>query len=316
MTRPGIQIITPKDRQAWLRARGRDITASTVGALFGEHEFLTAFELWARKTGRITQADDETPAMRRGRLLEPVAVQILREERPEWQIAHNAAENVYYRDPAHRLGATPDVIVEAPGKGRGVVQIKSVEAGAYRRKWHPEGMDAPPEVPFWIALQATLEAWLTGAEWAAVAPLVIGYGLDMPLIEIPLDHMDGVIAAMQERAAEFWQMVEEGREPTPDFARDGAMIESLYAVGDAREEVDFTGSAELNAAIGFAQVARDNVRTWTAKVEQYETQIKAAMGTAEVAHIMGGRRVTWKTYSRPNPGGVPSTYRVLRLPKT
>ncbi len=316
MSRPGIQIITPKDRQAWLRARGRDITASTVGALFGEHEFLTAFELWARKTGRITQADDETPPMRRGRLLEPVAVQILREERPDWQIAHNAAENVYYRDPAHRLGATPDVIVEAPGKGRGVVQIKSVEAGTFRRKWHPEGMDAPPEVPFWIALQATLEAWLTGAQWAAVAPLVIGHGLDMPLIDIPLDHMDGVIEAMQERAAEFWRMVEEGREPTPDFDRDGALIESLYSFGDVYEEVDLTGDPGITALVERASLAKSNIQTWTREAERAEAQIKAMMGFAEVAHVPGGRRITWKTYARPNPGGVPITYRVLRLPKT
>lgn len=316
MTRPGVQIITPKDRQAWLRVRGRDITASTVGALFGEHEFLTVFELWARKTGRVTQAEDETPAMRRGRLLEPVAVQILREERPNWQITHNAAENVYYRDPAHRLGATPDVIVEAPGKGRGVVQIKSVEAGTFRRKWHPEGMDAAPEVPFWIALQATLEAYLVGAQWAAVAPLVIGHGLDMPLIEIPLDHMDGVIAAMAERAAEFWQMVEEGREPTPDFDRDGALIEAIYGFGDVHEEVDLTAEPGIAALIERAALAKANIQTWTREAERAEAQIKALMGTAEVAHVPGGRRITWKTYSRPNPGGVPSTYRVLRLPKT
>lgn len=316
MTRPGIEVITPKDRQAWLRVRGRDITASTVGCLFGEHEFLTAFDLWARKTGRVVQQDDETPAMRRGRLLEPVAVQILCEERPDWQIAHNAAENVYFRDPAHRLGATPDVIVDAPGKGRGVVQIKSVEAGTFRRKWLPEGMDAPPEVPFWIALQATLEAWLTGAEWAAVAPLVIGHGLEMPLIEIPLDHMDGVIAAMQERAADFWQMVEEGREPTPDYERDGALIESIYAVGDAREEADLTDAPGITGLIERAALAKANIQTWTREAERAEAQIKAAMGFAEVAHVPGGRRITWKTYRRPNPGGVPITYRVLRLPKT
>ena len=34
--------------------------------------------------------------MQRGRLLEPVAVQMLRERFPRWKIEHNAAENVYY----------------------------------------------------------------------------------------------------------------------------------------------------------------------------------------------------------------------------
>lgn len=313
MTLAGIEIITPKDRAAWLRARGKDITASTVGALFGEHEFLTAYELWARKTGRITQADDETPAMRRGRLLERVAVDILREDHPDWTIHHNAAESVYYRDPAHRLGATPDAIVDAPHRGRGIVQIKSVEQTVYRRKWMNE--DGQVEPPFWIALQATLEAHLTGARWAAVAPLVVGHGLDMPLIEIDLTHIDGVIAAMRERAADFWQMVEEGREPSPDYGRDGALIESIYAVGDAREEVDLTADAAIADAVERANVARANIQTWTQEAERAETRIKATMGTAEVAHLMGGRKATWKTHRRPNPGGLPTTYRVLRLPR-
>ena len=114
-----IERITPKDRAAWLRARGQDITASVVGALFGVHDFVTPMELWAVKTKRIQYSSEETAPMRRGRLLEQVAVQMLREDYPDWDLEHNAAENVYYRDAARRLGATPDVIVQCPRRGRG-----------------------------------------------------------------------------------------------------------------------------------------------------------------------------------------------------
>lgn len=307
-----IEVIPPRDRAAWLRVRGRDVTASTVGALFGAHEFVTPFELWAIKSGRIPRTDDETDAMRRGRLLEPVAVAILREERPDWRISYNDAQ-VYYRDPALRLGGTPDVLVECPRRGPGIVQIKSVESGVYRRKWLDE--EGHPDAPLWIALQATLEAYLTGARWAAVMPLVIGFGIEAPLVDVPLDHMDGVIAAMAERAADFWSMVEEGREPPLDYERDAAMIDRLYAIGDAREEIDLTADPDVPALVDTIRQARAEADRLLAAVDAAGAKIKARMGTAEVAHIAGGRTITWKTYRRPNPGGVPTTYRMLRLPK-
>ncbi|MDF3606523.1 hypothetical protein PE067_10465 [Paracoccus sp. DMF-8] len=100
--------------------------------------------------------------MKRGRLLEPVAVQLIREQNPAWDVTHNAA-NEYWRDPEARIGATPDTIVRCPERGLGTVQIKSVEQSAYRRNW----LDAEgnPEPPLWIQHQATLEAHMIGAQW-------------------------------------------------------------------------------------------------------------------------------------------------------
>lgn len=311
--REGVEIITPSTRQRWLSLRQMDITASVVGSLFGCHDFVSPLELWASKTGRLAMTTDETEPMRRGRLLEPVAVQILREEHPDWQVDYSSADQVYYRDPARRLGATPDAQVMCPRRGKGVVQIKSVEAGTFRKKW--VGDDGHPEAPLWIALQATLEAWLTGAEWAAVCPLVVGFGVEAPLIDIPLDHMDGVIDAMTERSAEFWQMVAEDREPPVDYQRDAALIDRLFAHGDAREEVDLTRDDTATELIEEIAIQREIFRKAEKRVLAAETEIKAKMGTAEIAHVAGGRTIVWKTYRRPNPGGLPTIYRVLRLPK-
>ncbi len=308
-----IEVITPRDRRAWLKARGQDITASVVGALFGVHDFVTPYELWAIKTGRVRQQDEETDAMRRGRLLEPVAVQILREERPEWRIEHNAADNTYFRDTERRIGATPDVIAHCPQRGRGIVQIKSVEAGTYRRKWMDE--EGNPEAPLWIALQATQEAFLTGAEWAAVMPLVIGFGIEAPLIDIPLDTMPGVIDAITEKAGEFWQMVAEDREPSVDYARDGALIDRLYAIGDPREEADLTATPHIIEDIQRRDALRREIAAREVEAAGIETRIKALMGSAEVAHLPGGRTATWKTQKRRGPDGRWITARPLRLPK-
>ncbi|MCR6673286.1 YqaJ viral recombinase family protein [Devosia ginsengisoli] len=306
-----IQMIRPSNRAEWLRARGFDVTASQVGALFGAHEYTTLYGLWAAKTGRVSRDDEETPAIQRGRLLEPVAVQLLREQYPKWRIDHNAAENIYFRDPDARLGGTPDVLVTAKDRGKGVVQIKSVEASVFRKKWIDE--DGNVEPPLWIALQASLEAYLTGSVWAAVAPLVIGYGVDMPLVEVPL--VDGVVDAMKAKAAEFWQMVAEGREPPPDFARDGALIERIYGYGDPEHEIDLSADNRIPELIEERQEHANSVRGISARIDEIDTEIKAKLGAAHVAHLGEGRRITWKPQKRDGFFVEPTTIRPLRYPK-
>lgn len=306
-----IEIIRPRDRAAWLRARGRDVTASVVGALFGEHEFTTIYELWMMKAGRLPRQDEETPAMQRGRLLEPVAVQLLREMHPDWSLVHNAAENVYFRDPIHRLGGTPDVIATAPGRGQGAVQIKSVEASVFRRKWLDE--DGNVEPPLWISLQATLEAYLTGSEWAAVAPLVIGHGLEMPMVEIPI--VEGVVDAMKERSLEFWEMVASGNEPQPDYARDAGVIERIYGDGNQFEEVDLTPDNRVPTLLERRRDAKRQITDLVDEVSTIDAEIKSKMGLAHLAHIPGGRKITWKPQRRAGFFVEPTTVRVLRYPQ-
>ncbi|WP_336801758.1 YqaJ viral recombinase family protein [Kaistia sp. MMO-174] len=306
-----IEMIRPRNRSAWLAARGQDVTASQIGALFGEHEFLTTFEIWATKTGRLARSSEETPAMQRGRLLEPVAVQLLRERFPKWKVEHNAAANIYFRDPAARLGGTPDVIVNAPDRGRGVIQIKSVEASVFRHKWHDADVDEP-QPPLWIALQATLEAYLTSSSWAAVAPLVIGHGLEMPLIDIPL--VPGVVEAMKVKAAEFWRLVAAGEEPPVDYRRDGEVLDRIYAQGDEATEVDLSADNRIPTLVAERAFYRDAIATANRQVEAIDTEIKSKMRDAQVAHIPGGQKITWKPQKRAGFFVEPKTIRALRYP--
>ncbi len=306
-----IERITPKDRAAWLALRNRDVTASVIGALFDAHEFLSPFELWARKTGRLAVSSEETPAMQRGRLLEPVAVQLLRETYPAWKIEHNAQANIYFRDAAARLGGTPDAIVEHPERGRGVIQIKSVEASVFRRKWL---VDGNPEPPLWIALQAAVEAYLTGSRWAAVAPLVIGHGLEMPLVEIEI--APGLIDAIKGKVSEFWSLVESGLELPPDFARDAEVIDAMHGTGNGRAEVDLSTSNRIRELIATREAARLAAKNAEAQVEEIDAEVKWMMGEAEIAHIGQGQRITWKQQKRAGFYVAPKSFRVLRYPTT
>lgn len=307
-----IEVIDSSNRAAWLKARRPDVTASVVGALFGAHPYTTAYELWARKSGRLRRSDEDTPAMRRGRYMEHVAVMVLKDERPDWIIEHNAAENRYFRDPAARIGATPDVIATAPGRGRGVVQIKSVGEQAYRRGWLDD--DGNPEAPLWIALQAAVEAYVTEAEWAAVAPLVVGHGLEMPLIEIDLPP--GLIAAIKARVADFWALVESGDEPSLDLWRDGPVLDAMYPFAAHGQEIDLTGNARASEIVEQRAAAVRRLRDAEAEKTAMETAMKALLREAAVGHLAGGLKVYWSTQRRRDPAtGRMTSHRILRFPR-
>lgn len=302
-----IERIPVTDRAAWLALRQRDVTASTVGCLLGLHEYQTAYGLWALKTGRIAEDPEETPPMRRGRLLEPVALQLLAEERPDWRIEPPA---VYLRDPDVRLGATPDAFASDPTRaGFGVVQIKTVEPSVFRRKWRdPDTGDITP--PLWIVVQAITEAHLAGASWAAVGAMTVSFGLELHVIEVPIHA--GVIDRTRQAVADFWAMVGRGDEPDPDFARDGGVIARLYEA-DHGTEIDLSAANHLPVLANERDRLKVRITAAESRIEEIATEFKAALGNHATAILADGRRVSWRTQHRRAYSVAPASFRVLRF---
>lgn len=304
-----IERVNVRTSAEWHARRSRDVTASVVGALFGVHEFVTPYALWAFKSGRVQSDPEETPAMLRGQLLEPVAVKLLRRQRPAWKIKHNTNPGDYWRDDEVRLGATPDVLAVDKKRGPGIVQIKSVEQGVFRRKWLA-GSDIP-EPPFWIAMQAVVEAYLTGSKWAAVAPIVVGHGVDMPIIDIPI--LEGAIERIRAKCAAFWELVESGAEVVPDYSLDAGLIERMYEREEG-EEIDLTRDNQIYELIAERHRLKADVTEAERKVAAVEAEIKHKMQGASIAHLAGGKKITWLTQKRAGYFAPPKEFRVLRTP--
>lgn len=296
-----------KNRDAWLALRGKDVTASTVGALFGVHEFQTSFGLWALKSGQISEDPEESEPMRRGRLLEPVAVQLLSEDHPTWKVEQ---PGIYLRDTETRLGATPDCFAIDPNRpGFGNLQIKSVEASIFNKKWKdPDtGIITPP---LWIALQSIVEASLSGASWAAVAPLVVGHGIECPVIEIPIHAK--LFDQAKGKTREFWRMIAEGRQPEPNFGRDGAVLNQLYAEDDGGD-IDLSADNELPALAAERDQLALSGKATEKRIEEIKNVFKHRMGNAKVCVLADGRTVTWGTVRRSGYSVEPTTYRQMRF---
>ena len=280
------------DDARWHELRAPDITASVAPALLGIHEYKTAFSVYQEKTGAVKDSVSDTGAVRRGRLLEPVAVQVLREDNPSWAIRYNNGEDrVYYREAETRLGATPDVEVVSE-RGKGVVQIKSVAERIYRQKWCANGA---PEPPLWIAVQTIIEATLTGSEWAAVMPLVVDNELITPIIDIPLNS--GVMDRVRAAVADFWDRVARNDPYPPDYKRDGDTLLSLYGSDDG-STIDLTGwNQGPELAAEDARLAGD-IKIASDRRKAIKAELLDKMGSAAVATIDGRVFATAKTVKR------------------
>jgi predicted phage-related endonuclease len=302
-----IEQIQITSREQWLAARQQDITASAAGALLGLHPYQTAFGLWAEKTGLVSSDGATSPAMQRGLELEPIAIARLAKLHPTWSVER---PNAYYRDPEARLGATPDCLVNDPERdGWGCVQIKSVEPSAFREHWCEDDEIRPP---LWIACQVIVEAHLVGADWAAVAALVIGYGIDLHVIDVPIHA--AIITRIKDETRKFWQMIEEGREPEPDYGRDAHLIEQLFARPE-EIEVDLSADNELPEAVAEYQTLGKSIAEISELRKARRAEILHKMGNATKARIATGT-ITAKSIKRKGYVVEPSSYRAIKFRET
>jgi putative phage-type endonuclease len=299
------------DHNEWLRWRKQDVTASTAGALLGLHPYCTPLQLYLDKTGIAPMDNRDNPAMRRGRLLEPVAMRIVQEEHPEWRVE---APGVYLRDPDKRIGATPDIAVRDENDAPGVIEIKSVEQSAFRRNWLDENGEI--RVPLWIAIQALVCAHLMQAQWAQVGVLRVSHGIEFDLIPIP--QTPNLIERIEAAATEFWTAVEQQQPPPPVFPTDIDAVLRYTKGLDVSDEAVILPEGDNYWRERLGEYVRVG-----AEIKEREALCKAIK--AETLHKLGpatklmqdgrvlatAKLITKKAETKPREGYV---YRDLRIP--
>ena len=299
-------IVTPiTDREQWLELRRRDVTASVIAALLGVHPYVSGYGLWAEKKGLLPPTEDN-PAMERGRLLEPVAIELLRRDRPGWIVE---APGAYYSLPALRIGATPDTLVHCPERGAGTVQIKTTVDLVFRKDWRdPDTGETVP--PAWIAIQALTEAYLTGSKWAAVAVLVMGFGLELSIVDVPIHGR--LLDRLFKEVDAFWTMFDSGAKPDPDYGRDANVIAAVYRAPDeAAPPVELVG---LDETLARRDALKTTMREAEKELSEIDTRIKAALGNA-VKGQAEAWNVSWPLVKSAGYTVGPREYRSLKVTK-
>jgi predicted phage-related endonuclease len=293
------------DRAQWLEWREDDVTASMVAALprFACHPYVTPLRLYVEKAG-INFPNKDNKVMRRGRWLEPAVARAVAEMRPEWVLS---APNVYLRSPVHRLGATPDYLIEGDQRGVGLLQCKTVAPAGYTYDWL-EGT----EIPEWIELQTLTEMMLSEAAFGAVAALrVDAFNMDVAIIEVARDPVKeaAIIAAVDA----FWVDVVEGNQPDPDFALDRAEITALSPRETTGKLRDLSGHNQIGEMLERRAALHARIKIDSEKCEEIENEIRFLLGEAEAATGVDGWRITNRTTAFKGYTVQPRERRVLRI---
>jgi hypothetical protein len=296
-------------REEWLERRRQDITGSVAAALLGVHERITPLQLYLDKAGVVSLDNGDTPAMRRGRLLEPLALTLIKEAHPDWQAV--PAQD-YIRDPVHRLGVTPDVYVHDAYGRFGVVEVKSVEPGVFQRTWCRDGTIQPTMAS---AVQATLARHLAGAEFAMVGVLRVGMAVDFDLIEVP--RTPGLIERLEAAADDFWRSVELQQPPAPNFPADTDLVLQIAKGADTGETLELPdGDNYLPALLAEYVEKRSAVLEAEKRCKTIKAEVLHRMGPATTLTQSGRVLATAKTRhckaeAKPRPA---YSFRDFRIP--
>jgi putative phage-type endonuclease len=267
------------NRDEWLAWRKRDVTASDIGALFGLSPWKgrTLLQLWAEKTGRA-QPQIDTPALRRGRWLEPAVLTALAEAYPYARIERCS---FYVRDPLFRLGATPDALLD----GR-LVELKTVARPIF------EGWGEEP--PLAYKLQATVGAMLTGGYPAMVVCLVLDtYSADLQVFHV--EQSEEAEERIREGVLKFWTDVEVGVMPPADYGEDGELLAQLFKPRAEAEPVDLTGDNLLPGLLIERESLKAEIKARKDRVEAIKAELIDKLQGAPAA-ICEGWTIRNKAY--------------------
>lgn len=217
--------------EAWHAARSRVVGGSEVAALFDVQPdyAMSLYALWHVKAGNVPPPRFENERVAWGLRLEDAIAEGAAEQEG-WTIRKGG----HVLDPTTPgLGCTLDYIIE--GDEPGALEIKNADWLAHKRDWIGD------EPPMHILLQLQHQLAATGYTWGAVACLVGGNQLRI----YEYKARPKLIADIRRRVAEFWQSIDEGREPPIDgSAGASAVLRALYP--DTTPEIaDLSADNEL-----------------------------------------------------------------------
>jgi len=210
-----LEIIPVTNEQAWLEQRLNDVTSTEVSALYGLSPYMSEFELFHHKRDRKVVRIEENERMKWGKRLEA-------------SIAHGAAEemgwkisklDVYMRDAQARIGSSFDFQIDSSSDGVGILEVKNVDGIQYARNWIDDG-NGHIEAPEHIELQVQHQMEVADVKWCAIVALVGGNTQ-----KVIFRNRDASIGKdIRSRVADFWQRVEAGQAPSPDYSMDAEFI--------------------------------------------------------------------------------------------
>ena len=184
----------------------------------------------------------DSAILRRGRWAEAAIIEMLRDERPSWEIRR---AKVYLRDPSIRLGATPDAVAVDPERaGFGVVQGKTITARVFER----DSLNGERRSAY--QLQALTEAMLDQHVLGGDRRAHHGRERGLATVVDMADHEEAE-ARIRARVARFWadrrsRATVSGRRPrTPEQNT----MSAIWPKAHIKQALDLSANNQLYPAV-------------------------------------------------------------------
>jgi predicted phage-related endonuclease len=274
-------------RGEWLDLRLRDVTASSIGALFNIHPFVSPEQLVAEKRG--LGGVMPTSSMRAGNILEggfPAAVKL--DEKP-WDLIK---ATTYERLPQHRLGATPDFWIPPDG----LLQAKTASREQFEN-WHGVA-------PLAYSLQTLTELLVTGRRWGVLAVMIRGGSYPIHYFNVP--RHEAAERRILDAVAAWWKAFDAGTHPLP------ASSDNLAEVFEDGSHVDLSADNYLCAVLPEREKLKAEVSGAEKRLKEIDEALKAALGTASTAWVPG-YNISFKSQHRRETVIPARDIRVLRV---
>ena len=269
------------------------IGGSEVAALFGEHPYLTRYELWQRKKGRLPEKKSDE-RMEAGQWMEP-AVAAWAAHREGWTIIPAAPV------PARgRIGGSPDYDIQ--GELPGILEVKTTD-WLMAKRW-----DADDDPPLCWQLQLQHYLGLTGRTWGSLAVLVGGNDLRI----FKYDFRPVVWQAIQMSCAEFWASIDAGTPPRPDWTADAATVARIYAASVKGKTLDLTGDNRVPILADEYLAAAAEAKAAEARKDAARAEILAKIGDADLA-TCGAYKISAAAVAASTYTATRAAYRAMRI---
>jgi putative phage-type endonuclease len=272
---------------------------SDMAAILGLSPWKTPYQLWLEKTSEAPPEDNDSGVKRRGRRLEPVIVDWMREDYGLKIIAHNER---YVDQELPFLSCEVDF--EHDEMENGVVitenaEVKTVHP-SHAKDWGDEWSD---EIPLYYTAQAAFGQMITGRESTLFAVLI---GAD-DLRAYRVKRDDELISTLREKAIRFWALVEKRTPPPIINLQDARLAWSVSQPGS------ITATDEVSAWVKELQQVKKIISGREAEAELLEMKIASFMQEKEqLLDARGNRLATWKLQRRKGYTVEPTEFRVMR----
>jgi len=261
-------------------ARKSGLGSSDMPAVLGVSPWVRPEDLFEIKKGRRPEPE-ESPAMKRGKVLEAVAAELYQERtgRKLWR----SNQTIRHRDYAWML-AHLDRRIVGEDKGVGALEIKCPGLRTFA-KCRREGL------PYYYLVQLQHQMDVAGYEWGAFA--VFNSELwEMIYFDVPRDQE--LIDLIHEKGAEFWNLVQTEEFYPADWSGVEKTETRPVEIPDAKQKIITIESEEWAEAVAKLRDAREILAEAEALEKEAQEDIKKLMEAVNAAAAEGaGARIYW-----------------------